>query len=76
MANLDFQQKVEELVQGLFILANKYLTGDYDVTVIMQRVDVDDVGGAIMGTGDNEDALEVLEDNLEEDESDLVVRSR
>ena len=77
MPNLDFQQKVEQLVGALHKTVNAYLTGDFEVTVVCQLTDVDEPSGILVGSGDKQDALEVLEDHLEEeDESDIVVRSR
>jgi len=76
MPNLDFEQKTEQLLGMLYETVNGYLTGDYEVTLVCQRTDVDEPSGLIAGTGDNADALEVLEDHVEEDDSDTVVRSR
>lgn len=77
MPNLDFEQKTEQLLGMLYETINGYLSGDYEVTLVCQRTDVDEPSGLIAGTGDNADALEVLEDHLEEkEESDIVVRSR
>jgi len=76
MANLDFEQKTEKLLALLYETVNAYLAGDYEVTLVCHRTDVDEPSGLIAGSGDNSDALEVLEDHLEEDDSDIVVRSR
>lgn len=77
--NLDFNQAVEKVVKQVHVLANKFLTGDYAVSIAFVREDLEEgeVGGAIAGTASNEDALALLEDSVEdEDESDIVVRSR
>lgn len=75
--NLDFSQKVESAIAQLHKLANTALAGKYDVTLVFHRADLDeDQGGLVAGTGNNEDALSLLEENLSEDESDIVVRSR
>jgi len=76
MPNLDFEQKTEQLLGMLYETINGYLAGDYEVTLVCQRTDVDQPSGLIAGTGENADALEVLEDHVEEDDSDIVVRSR
>lgn len=77
MPSLDFQQEMEAAIGQLHKLANAFLTGTYEVTVVFQRTDVDEPSGLIAGSGENEYALEVLEDSVDdEDESDLVVRSR
>lgn len=77
MANLDFEQKTEKLLALLYETVNAYLAGDYEVTLVCQRTDVDEPSGLIAGSGDKSDALEVLEDHLEEkEESEIVVRSR
>lgn len=77
MANLDFKQKMEKLLAVAHETVNAYLAGDYEVTLVCQRTDVDDASGLIAGSGDNEDALEVLQEQIEEEEeSDIIVRSR
>jgi hypothetical protein len=77
MPNLDFQQKTEKLLGMLYETVNGYLSGDYEVTLVCQRTDVDQPSGLIAGTGDNAEALKVLEDHVEgQHESDIVVRSR
>jgi len=77
MPNLDFEQKTEQLLGMLYETVNGYLTGDYEVTLVCQRTDVDEPSGLIAGSGDKSEALDVLQDHLEEEEeSDIVVRSR
>lgn len=76
MPNLDFQQNVEQLLGALYETINGYLSGDYEVTLVCQRTDVDEPSGLIAGTGENSDALEVLEDHIEENESNIVTRKR
>jgi hypothetical protein len=75
--DLDFKQRTEKLLGMLFETVNKALQGDYEVTLVCQRTDVDEPSGLIAGTGEKADALEVLEDHVEgQHESDIVVRSR
>jgi len=77
MRNLDFKAAVEKALEHLYKTANAGLSGTYDVTLVFHRTDLeDDTGGVVAGTGDNEGALEILEENLSDDESDIVVRSR
>lgn len=77
MANLDFQQKTEKILAVLHETVNAYLTGDYEVTLVCQRTDVDEPSGLIAGSGSNQNALDVLQEHVEdEEESDIVVRSR
>jgi len=77
MPNLDFQDKTEKLLGALYETVNKYLAGDYEVTLVCQRTDVDEPSGIIAGTGDDQKALEVLDSYVEEqEESDIIVRSR
>lgn len=77
MMNLTFKQTVEGALAKLYEVANSALSGDFDVTVVLHRTDLeDDLGGVVAGTGDNQGALDVLEDNLSDDDSDIVVRSR
>lgn len=75
--NLTLKQDVEAALAKLHKLVNSALRGTYDVTFVFHRTDLeDDVGGLVAGTGDNQGALDLLEENLSDEESDIVVRSR
>jgi len=77
MPNLDFQQITEALLHKLYELANTKLQGSYDVTIVMHRSDLEeDAGGVVAGTGSHEDAVEILEENIGDDEDEIVVQSR
>jgi len=77
MPNLDFKQITEAMLHKLYEVANQYLEGRYGVTVVMHRTDLEeDKGGVVAGTGKNEDALDVLKENVTDDETEIVVHSR